>query len=176
MPITPRLRIFAAGDREPVLDLNELEVQHLAPLDGDHLDRLLRLVHRFLVIEVEGAFAGFVVTVAPGSTYDSPNYRWFAEQYADRFYYLDRIVLRPEHRRRGIGAQVYDELEVVATPYGRMALEVSLDPPNTASLAFHAARGYVEVGRRGAGTHPVSLMVKELDPAASRARDADAPR
>ena len=43
-----------------------------------------------------------------------------------------------------------------------MTLEVNVDPPNPPSLAFHAGRGYVEVGRGGPDDHVVSLMAKEL--------------
>lgn len=96
-----------------------------------------------------------------GTTYDSLNYRWFTDQ-GREFYYLDRIVLREEYRRRGLGGSVYDELERVATPYGRLCLEVNLLPRNEASLAFHARRGYVEVGQLGDDEHRVSLMEKAL--------------
>jgi predicted GNAT superfamily acetyltransferase len=43
-----------------------------------------------------------------------------------------------------------------------MALEVNLVPPNPASLAFHARRGYAEVGRIGDDDHLVVLLTKEL--------------
>jgi predicted GNAT superfamily acetyltransferase len=39
---------------------------------------------------------------------------------------------------------------------------VNLVPRNDASLAFHARRGYVEVGRLGEDDHVVSLMEKSL--------------
>jgi predicted GNAT superfamily acetyltransferase len=55
-----------------------------------------------------------------------------------------------------------------------MALEVNVEPPNPASLAFHAARGYVEVGRRVDGGKAVSLLAKDLTPAG--ARSGDSPR
>jgi hypothetical protein len=112
------------------------------------------------VLDVDGAFAGFVITFGPGTTYDSDNYRWFAGRYGDGFYYLDRIVLHERFRRRGLGGFVYDEVEALARKHGRMALEVNLVPRNDASLAFHEARGYVEVGRRGDEDHLVCLMEK----------------
>jgi uncharacterized protein len=113
------------------------------------------------VLEADGAFAGFVVTFAPGTPYDSENYRWFADRHSD-FYYLDRIVLDESFRRRGLAGIVYDELETVAKRYGRMTLEVNLVPRNEASLAFHERRGYAEVGRLGDQEHLVSLMEKPL--------------
>ncbi len=65
-------------------------------------------------------------------------------------------------RRRGLAGFVYDAMEDVARPFGRMTLEVNVDPPNLGSLAFHERRGYVEVGRLGDPGHVVGLMAKEL--------------
>jgi predicted GNAT superfamily acetyltransferase len=158
----PRLRPIQPSDHDVVLALNERNVEALAPMDADRLREIERLAHRFDVLDVDGEPAGFVVTFAPGSAYDSENYRWFGERYADRFYYLDRIVLDDRFRRRGLGGFVYDEVETVAKGYDRLALEVNLVPRNHVSLAFHSSRGYHEVGRLGDEAHLVSLMVKQL--------------
>ena len=155
------LRPATEPDHDEVLALNLAEVVNLAPMDRARLLELQGWADRFDVIEVDGRFGGFVVTVAPGTPYDSENYAWFTGAY-ESFYYLDRVVLHPHVRRRGVGGRVYDELESVAAGYGRLALEVNLEPRNDASLAFHAGRGYVEVGRLGDDAHLVSLMSKEL--------------
>jgi uncharacterized protein len=157
----PVLRPLRDTDVADVLWLNEANVVNLAPMDEARLLYLRGLADRFDVVEVDGEFGGFVVTFQAGTTYDSENYRWFTDQGRD-FYYLDRIVLREEYRRRGLGGFVYDEIERVATPYGRLSLEVNLVPRNEASLAFHARRGYVEVGQLGDDEHRVSLMEKTL--------------
>ena len=65
-------------------------------------------------------------------------------------------------RRGGVGSTVYDALETLARPLGRMCLEVNLLPPNPESLSFHNGRGYVEVGTLGNSDHLVTLMTKEL--------------
>ena len=159
------LRPVDDPDLAHVLALNEAEVEKLAPMDEARFHELRGLAHRFDVVEVEGVFGGFVITFAPGSAYDSENYRWFSERHEGRgqgFYYLDRFVLRPERRRRGLGSLVYDELEGVAAAWGRMSLEVNLVPRNDASLSFHDRRSYVEVGRLGDADHLVSLMEKVL--------------
>jgi hypothetical protein len=158
----PKLRRIDDSDHAQVLALNEANVVKLAPMDEARLLELDRIADRFDVIDVEGGFGGFVITFAPGTTYDSENYRWFTERYDGHFYYLDRIVLADEHRRQGLGTFVYDELEHVARRYGRLALEVNLVPRNDVSLAFHDRRGYVEVGRLGDDAHLVSLMEKRL--------------
>jgi uncharacterized protein len=151
------LRPLADADIASVLDLNLRNVQLLAPMDEQRLRELQSLADRCHVVEVGGAFAGFVITFGPGTSYDSENYSWFAERHDD-FYYLDRIVLDAAFRRQGLGAFVYDELEEVAATHGRMALEAWVD--NEPSLAFHRARGYVEVGQLGDQEHRVVLMEK----------------
>lgn len=156
----PRLRPLSDDDVEAVLALNHRNVAALAPMDESRLRQLQGWADRFDVVEHDGAFAGFVVTFAPGSPYDSENYRWFAERHVRGFYYLDRIVLHESVRRQGLGGFVYDALEAVARRHGRMALEVNLVPRNDASLAFHARRGYAEVGRLGDEQHLVALMEK----------------
>ena len=157
----PDLRPLRDTDVADVLTLNARNVVKLAPMDEARLHELRETADRFDVLDVDGAFAGFVITFAPGTPYDSENYRWFAARH-ERFYYLDRIVLHEGFRRRGLGGHVYDEIERVAAPYTRLALEVNLVPRNDASLAFHAARGYREVGRLGDDEHLVSLMEKPL--------------
>ena len=159
----PDLRPLRDTDVADVLTLNERNVAKLAPMDEARLHELRDLADRFDVVDVEGRFAGFVVTFGPGTSYDSENYRWFTDRHgSDAFYYLDRIVLHEEFRRRGLGGFVYDEMERVAAPYRRLSLEVNLVPRNDASLAFHEARGYVEVGRLGDEEHLVALMEKSL--------------
>jgi predicted GNAT superfamily acetyltransferase len=153
-PIEPR-------DEAAVLALNAANVELLAPMDAARLDQLRGWADLARVVEHDGAFAGFVFTFGPGTSYDSENYRWFSARYDD-FYYLDRIVLLDRFRRRGLGSRVYDEVEQRARAHGRMALEVNLDPPNHGSLAFHDRRGYVEVGTLGDPGHVVSLRVKDL--------------
>jgi uncharacterized protein len=168
-PATGRSRVTGVPDLRPlrdtdvadVLTLNERNVVKLAPMDEARLHELRGLADRFDVLDVDGAFAGFVITFAPGSAYDGTLYRWFSERH-ERFYYLDRIVLHDGFRRQGLGTYVYDEMERVAAPYTRLCLEVNLLPRNDPSLAFHAGRGYREVGTLGDEEHLVSLMEKPL--------------
>lgn len=154
------LRPITPADHADVLALNEANVELLAPLDRSRLEELVGLADRADVIELDGAFAGFVITFRSGTEYDSVNYRWFGQTYGD-FYYLDRVVLHERTRRRGLATRVYDELEA-ATDAPLFALEVNLEPPNEASLAFHRNRGFAQVHEQLAGDHLVSLMVKEL--------------
>jgi predicted GNAT superfamily acetyltransferase len=160
----PLLRPVTDADLSDVLALNEAEVAMLSPMDEHRFHEIRRSADRFDVVEVDGRFAGFVVTFGPSADYDSENYRWFGQQFGDAFYYLDRVVLVEQVRRRGVAGRVYDEIESTATAYGLLALEVNLLPENPASLAFHRRRGYAEVGRLGDERHLVSLMTRSLRP------------
>ena len=162
MTPSPTLRPIAEADVPAVLALNRRFVDYLSPLDAERLLWLVGLSDHADVVEVDDVVVGFVLTMAPGSDYDSDNYRWHAARYGAEFYYLDRIVIAEEMRRRGLAGFVYDAMEGVARGFGRMTLEVNVDPPNVGSLAFHERRGYVEVGRLGEPGHMVGLMAKEL--------------
>ncbi len=159
-----RLRQYDAGsDADGVLHLNQTHLDAVGPLDEARLGWLVELADQVLVADDDGTLAGFALLLTPDSSYDSPNFRWFAERGAS-FYYLDRVVVAPTHRRRGIGAALYDAAERRAAPYGAMALEVYAVPPNEGSLAFHIARGYVEVGRLEQDNGKIAAMlVKTLN-------------
>lgn len=157
------LRAIEPGDHARVLAWNAADVELLAPLDADRLVELAGLADTAAIIGREGADAGFVLTFADGTAYDSVNYRWFAERHR-HFVYLDRIVIDPAHRRTGLGGRVYDALESAAERAEVFCLEVNLDPPNEPSLAFHEARGYRVVGEQESGDHTVALFEKRLTP------------
>ncbi len=158
------LRPIGPDDRARVLAWNADHVELLAPLDDLRLTELLGLADTAAVIDRDGADAGFVLTFAAGTAYDSVNYRWFAARHR-HFVYLDRIVIDPAHRRTGLAGRVYDELEAAASGRAEaFCLEVNLDPPNDPSLAFHASRGYQVVGEQESAGHTVALFEKRLTP------------
>lgn len=157
-----QVRELAPADWPTVLALNQASVRELSPMDEERLGFILALAHRALVAEDQDRVAAFAIAVAPGTAYDSANYRWFSERY-ERFLYLDRIAVAETHRRRGLGALLYEGMEDAALPFGRMVCDVNVRPRNDASLAFHAARGYEDVGRLQHGeVKTVALMSKEL--------------
>jgi len=158
--MTPRLRPITDDDLDVVVALNDRHVELTAPMDRARLLELVGAAEHADVIDMDGKFAGFVLTFAPGAAYDGTHFSWFAERYDD-YCYLDRIVIHEDFQRRGLGTFAYDVLE---GDCGRpvLALEVNIDPPNEPSLAFHRLRGFTEVGQSDASGHLVSLMVKRL--------------
>lgn len=139
-----RVRPVVGTDLPALLAANQAEVPAVGPLDEDRLAALVDLARPGLVAEVDGALAGFVLALPPGTGYASPNYRWVSAHYDD-FCYVDRIVVLPHASRRGVGRRLYD---AVAARTGAPVLvaEVNTRPRNDPSLAFHARYGFVRVG------------------------------
>jgi uncharacterized protein len=166
------MREVTRADWPQLLALNGASVRELSELDEQRLQAILSFSHRSLVVESAGEVVAFALAMAPGTAYDSRNYRWFGNRF-ERFLYLDRVVVAAGQRRRGIATRLYDAMEGTAASFERMVCDVNVRPPNDASLAFHAARGYREIGRLAHGSEKVvALMSKELEPASARASDA----
>lgn len=154
------VRALRAEDRPAVLALNRRHEEELSPLDEAGLAALLEEAAASWVADADGAVVGFAIAFLPGARYDSANYRWFGERYDD-FVYLDRIAVDARARRRGVAGRLYDALDALALERGApVVCEVNLVPRNHPSLAFHAARGFVEVGQL---THPRGKVVCLLE-------------
>lgn len=153
-------------DYAAILTYNAADVEMLSPLDdADALKRLVAHADAFWVAEVDGQVAGFLVAMREGSGYWSSNYSWFQERY-DRFLYVDRIVVGQEFRGHGIARAFYTALTERAKTADapRITAEIDIEPVyNAASMAFHASKGFAEVGQKPYGDVTVSLQVLELD-------------
>lgn len=153
---------MAAADVERVLELNEESVQQLSKLDTQGVDWHRQNAAAAVVWDDGASVEAFAFAFAPGSAYESVNYRWHAERFPD-FLYLDRIAVSSAVRRQGIASALYDAVETIAEGHGRMVCEVYCDPPDEESLAFHERRGYREVGHlRQAGGHRCVMLEKAL--------------
>ncbi len=157
-----KLRPIRKADVPAVLELNQLSVDATSPLDAARLRQLIDWSTHAHVLDGDVGVVAFFLVFAHDSAYDGTNFAWFVDRYPDGFLYLDRIIVAESHRRRGIGGLIYSAVETQATP-GRLTCEVVCEPPNTASLAFHQSRGFVEVGTLSQPNGKVcSMLVKEL--------------
>lgn len=161
-----QLRPYRAEDLPVVHAINQAEVPAVGSETQDDLGHIAAASIIALVAEHDGTVGGFCLVLAPGAPYDSGNYLWFSERYAD-FVYLDRIAIAPAFQRRGLGRAMYAEVERLAADRrpgaSHFTLEVNVRPRNDTSLAFHDALGFVEVGRRETEYDAtVSLMAKPL--------------
>ncbi|KAA1424574.1 GNAT family N-acetyltransferase [Mumia zhuanghuii] len=157
------VRRIAPADLDAVLALNQGAPEGVGSLTMARLEEILGFAEQAVVVaDAEGAVAGFALTLPPGTAYDSVNYRWYADTLTD-FAYLDRVVVAPAFRRRGVATMLYNVLEERARVHDVMALEVYVEPRNDASLAFHGSRGYAEIGRLDQlDGKKVALMTKQV--------------
>lgn len=133
------LRPVRQHDFDAIVELNQTALEGVGELDHEGLALLVKQADQALVVEDAGDVAGFVITLPPGSVYDSTRYDWF-EARLDDYVYLDRIVVSRAHRRKGVASRLYDAVEADLP----VALEVY--DTNEPSLAFHERRGYRQVG------------------------------
>ncbi len=155
------LRDSTEDDFAAVLQLNLESERYLSPLSLARLQALhARAWHRRVVC-LDGAVQGFLLAFREGVDYDSPNFQWFAARYA-QFLYIDRIVISPTARGRGLGVRVYEDLFSRARAHGlaRVTCEFDTDPPKEPSRRFQPRLGYREVGsqRVAGGRKAVSLQ------------------
>ena len=127
-----------------VLALNNAHAAELSWLEPGQLFALLG--QAFYARRV-GKLDAFLLAFDQGASYDSPNYQWFRERYA-RFVYVDRVVVVPAARGRGLARLLYGDLFRCAKVAGHevVVCEVNIVPPNPESDALHAALGFEQVG------------------------------
>ena len=143
------VRLLELGDLEWVLKANNAAVPAVNPHDASSLRALIDGADRCWVAVDGTTPVGLLVTFGPGATYESTNYRWLSERY-DRFRYVDRIVVIPEAKGRGVGRALYRALEehVASVEAERVLCEVNIEPPNPSSIAFHTAMGWSPIADR----------------------------
>ena len=162
------VRAGTPRDQPAVFALNNASTPHVNALTEDQFTWLASNADYYRVAEVDGTIAGFVMAIRNGTTYWSGNYAWFAERYP-AFVYLDRVVVAPDGRRRGVGRTLYDDLVVFAAGrWPRITLEVNVQPPNPGSIAFHERLGFRRVGTRAYADGEVAMFERVLDIMPSR--------
>lgn len=148
-----------------MLALNQASTPHVGAVDRARLAAIVDESTLAVVARDDDGLAGFVLVLGPGASYDSPNYRWFAGRYDD-FRYVDRIAVDPRMQRSGLGARLYDAVFDHARSAGSpvVTCEVNVEPPNPVSQRFHAALGFVEVGRQqyDGGASAVQMLARPL--------------
>lgn len=157
-----RLRQARIEDYPDILRLNTDAVPDVNLIDANVLKNLHEQAAALVVAQEQssGSIAGFLLIITEGADYDSLNYRYFAANYPS-FAYVDRVVVSPDHQRKGIGKLFYQFLFELAD--GRPATcEVNVVPPNEQSMAFHQQLGFAKVDEQATegGSKRVALLVR----------------
>jgi uncharacterized protein len=128
-------------------ELLALNNAHAAELSWLEPGQLFALLGQAFYARRVGKLDAFLLAFDQSASYDSPNYLWFCERYP-RFVYVDRVVVAPGARRRGLARALYVDLFRCARVAGHevVVCEVNAEPPNPASEAFHEALGFTQVG------------------------------
>ena len=137
-----RLSVFTEAPENKELNilysLNQQNTPEVGELESINvLSKLINMsAINFYVLE-DDEIIGFVICFRENSEYKSPNYNYFKNK-EDKFLYIDRIVIKESHRRRGAGSYLYDHLDELAKKEGiPLCCEVNILPKNEISLSFH---------------------------------------
>lgn len=158
------LRRAEDTDLEAVLQLNEMSVPAVNSVDLEEMRWFAANVAYFSVAMHNEQFAGFLIGMRPGTTYASPNYRWFCDTYSD-FGYIDRIAVAESARRHGLATRMYQDFErSLPDAVAVLTCEVNIEPPNESSMRFHERFGFEAVGSQttDGGAKEVALLAKDL--------------
>jgi len=153
-----RSRPIDDADLDHLLILNNAHAIETSLLDRAKLERMIGMA--FLARTIPGRQA-LLIAFDQAAAHDSVNFRWFRDRYP-RFIYSDRIIVAAPARGTGVARALYSELFAASRTAGHdtVAAEINSTPPNPGSDAFHAALGFVEVGKGSpyAGKHVRYLM------------------
>ena len=145
-----------------VLALNNAHALQVSVLDEAGLRALLAQAFHAPVI---GNVDAFLIALDQTAEYGSPNFAWFRARYP-RFAYVDRLVVSPAARGRGLARQMYAGLFQAAADAGHTVIlcEVNQEPPNPASDALHQALGFQPVGTATVygGSRTVQYLARPL--------------
>ena len=126
----------------PFVDGSAVSFEERPPTEAEMAERIAAYAERYqwLIAERDGAVAGFAYA-APHRARAA--YRWSVEV---------SVYVHAEHRRRGVGRDLYDALLPLLQSQGLTLALAGITLPNDASVALHEAVGFEPIGvYRGIG-------------------------
>jgi len=157
------IRNITAADAPALLALNNAEAERVNALTADALDSLLRSA---FAARMTADGQGFLIAFDHATPPQGPNHAWFTAR-ESYFAYIDRVLVAPAARGKGIARALYEDLArtAQAEQTNLLVCEVNLAPPNPESIAFHERMGFSPAGE---ATDPrtgkrVQYMRKPLD-------------
>lgn len=154
------IRKAITKDISEIRKLNEAEVPHVSSIRRKDFLSFLEIASNFVVIDIDGEIAGFMISLREGADYGSVNYKFFNNHYR-QFEYVDRIVIKEEFKGNGMGRKLYEFL-FDKNETDLVCCEVNVKPQNPDSMAFHQKLGFKEKSKliTEDGKKVVSMLVK----------------
>jgi predicted GNAT superfamily acetyltransferase len=152
---------FNNKDILSIYSINQANTPEVGSLEStEKLRELLNMSTLVLAAKICNEIIGFVVCLEAGSAYTSPNYKFISQQ-AEKFVYIDRIAIKNQHRRSGVGKSLY---EIIFNYSEKFELpiycEVNTKPKNQPSLDFHKKIGFFKIGSKNFKDHSVAYFSK----------------
>jgi predicted GNAT superfamily acetyltransferase len=138
------IRDILPADLPALLALNNAEA---AAVNAQTPEGMAQLLTRAWAARMTTDGSGFLIAFDAATPPQGPNHAWFTARESS-FAYIDRVVVRPDARGRGVARALYADAERLAAAERMDVLccEVNLDPPNPGSMAFHERLGFAPAG------------------------------
>ena len=140
-----KISIIKEKDLNLVMKLNTNSIPYVNLISKEKLQWLIRYSALSCIAKINGEPAGFLIGFRAGSSYSSPNYKWFCKNYID-FAYVDRVVVSKQFKRKGVAKVLYNHFAESQKEVPFMTCEVNITPPNPNSMLFHKHMGFKKVG------------------------------
>ncbi len=133
-----------AADVPALLALNNAEAERVNALTEAGLKSLLASA---FAARMTTDGQAFLIAFDHATPPQGPNHAWFTAR-ESYFAYIDRIVVSPAARGKGVARALYEDLAAIAKAEmtNLLTCEVNLDPPNPESMAFHEKLGFTACG------------------------------
>ena len=151
---------YNPNDLEEIFAINQANIPEVGNIDD--IDRLKSLINWscHLIVVKDEEIVGFIILMRENQSYESLNYEFFNSQ-GYPFLYVDRIAIKEEHRRKGLGQMIYSKTIDIAKELNLpTCCEVNTLPKNEPSLAFHDSFGFEDVGTKDYEDHSVVFLRK----------------
>ena len=145
-----------------IYNLNQEHTPEVGSLSSiEYLQELIKLSSNNFYISFKNKIIGFMICFREGSEYKSKNYKFFTQNKA-KFLYIDRIAVKSDYRRNGIGRSLYALISSIAIDKEiPLCCEVNIQPLNQISIDFHENLGFCRVGEFAFDDHAVAYFIKE---------------
>ncbi len=145
-----------------IYNLNQEHTPEVGSLSSiEYLQELIKLSSNNFYISFKNKIIGFMICFREGSEYKSKNYKFFTKN-KSKFLYIDRIAVKSDYRRNGIGRSLYALISSIAIDKEiPLCCEVNIQPLNQISIDFHENLGFCRVGEIAFDDHAVAYFIKE---------------